>query len=132
MRMIQPVSAFSPRAGFRGSNKSYGRSSVKPTRTKSEIALMNAAGTSALAGAVTTAVARSYTPSWGQAFVLGLCGSLLTMFFIAPRLVENTNLFRSNKKAAVDGGVPVDAGKPGLDVKKAVKPVKKLVQFKQS
>jgi hypothetical protein len=93
---------------------------------------MNAVGTSALAGGVTAAVARSYTPSWGQALVLGLCGAVLTMFFIAPRLVENTNLLKSKKKPANDGGTPVDAGKPSIGVKKAVKPVRKLVQFKQS
>ena len=129
--MIQPVSAFSPRAGFRGSNKSYGK--VSKPKTKSEVALMNAAGTSLVAGGVTAAVARSYTRSWGQAGVLGLCGSLLAMFFIAPRLVENTSLLKKKTGSAGDGGIPVDAGKPSTaKVKNAVKPVRKLVQFKQS
>ena len=93
---------------------------------------MNAAGTSLAAGGITTVIARSYTPSWGQAGVLGLCGSLLAMFFIAPRLVENTNLLKSQKKVAVDGGVPVSAGNPSTKIKSTVKPVRRLVPFKQS
>ena len=128
--MIQPVSAFSPRAGFRGSNKSYGK--VSKPKTKSEVALMNATVTSLAAGGATAVVARSYTPSWGQAFVLGVCGSLLAMFFIAPRLVENTSLLKSKKKYAVDGGVPVNSGNPSNKIKSTVKPVRRLVPFKQS
>lgn len=122
--MIQPVSAFSPRAGFRGSKQSYG---VSPKRTRSEVALMNAAGTSLLAGGVTAAIARSYTPSWGQAGVLGLFGMILAMFFIAPPLVGNTNLLKSKKNSAISGA---DSGMTGI--KSTVKPVKKLVQFRQS
>ena len=128
--MIQSVSAFSPRAGFRGSNKSYGR--VSKPRTKSEVALMNATGTSLAAGGITAVIARAYTPSWGQAGVLGLCGSLLAMFFIAPRLVENTSLLKTKKISSVDGGVPVNSGNPSAKIKSTVKPVRRLVPFKQS
>ena len=129
--MIQPVSAFSPQAGFRGKNKSHGLSSQE--RTKSEVALINAAGTSLVAGAITTIVARSYTSSWLHSGVLGLCGSVLAMFFIAPRLVENTSLLKAQKKQTNNGGVPVNAGKPSsAQVIGTVKPIKKMVHFKQS
>ena len=125
--MIQPVSAFSPRAGFRGSNKSYGK---MPHRATSDIAVINAAGTSFAAGGLTTAIARGYTSSWAHAAVLGICGMFLALFFIAPRLVENTGLGKSQKKVEVDG-LKKESIKAAV-AKEALKPsTKRLIQFRQ-
>ena len=125
--MIQPVSAFSPRAGFRGSNKSYGK---LPQKASSEIALINAAGTSIAAGGLTTAIARSYTSSWSHAGALGLCGMFLALFFIAPRLVENTGFGKNAKKLEPDG-LKKEAIKTTI-AKEASKPsMRRLIQFRQ-
>lgn len=126
--MIQPVSAFSPRAVFRGSAKQSQKSLQE--KTKSEIALINAAGTSLLAGGLTMGVARSYTSSWAHAGILGVCGSVLSMFFIAPLLVENTSLLKGigSKKKTTAG----ESAKASLSMKEVFKPAKKMVQFKQS
>lgn len=129
VKMIQPVSAFSPRAGFRGSANTTQKSSQE--KTKSQVALINAATTSIAAGGLTTAIARSYTSSWSHAGILGICGSVLSMFFIAPLLVENTNLLKSQKKSVSDGSMKSNS-KTAAVVKDALKPTKKLVQFRQS
>ena len=122
--MIQPVSAFSPRAGFRGSNKSYGQ--AKPKASK-EIAIINAAGTSLAAGGLTTAIARSYTSSWSHAGALGFCGAILAALFIAPQLVESTS---GLKTKSAETAKP--ANKTVAAVKGTLKPSKKLVLFRQS
>ena len=125
--MIQPIGAFSPRAEFRG----HGVKSQTPQeRSKAQVALINAAGTSIVAGALTTAVARNYTSSWAHAGVLGICGSVLSMFFIAPFLVENTNLINGKKKREIST-IPKD-GLKTQTVVSGLKPAKKLVQFRQS
>ena len=126
--MIQPVSAFSPRAGFRGSTKIQKSSQEK---TKSQVALINAATTSVIAGGLTTAIARSYTSSWAHAGALGLCGSVLSMFFMTPLLIENSSLLKKTKKSQIDG-ISQSGGQKTANVVKTLKPAKKLVQFKQS
>jgi hypothetical protein len=126
--MIQPIGAFSPRAEFRGRGV---KSQTPQERSKAQVALINAAGTSVVAGAFTTAVARNYTSSWAHAGILGICGSILSMFFIAPLLVENTNLISSKKKHDT-GAISKDGVKAQNVVKGNLKPVKKLIQFRQS
>ena len=123
--MIQPVSAFSPRAGFRGSNKSYGKTASKQS---TEIAVINAAATSLAAGGLTTAIARSYTSSWSHAGGLGICGAILAAFFITPRLIENTGLVKSAKNA----DAVKNPSKTAAVVRDAIKPSRKLVPFRQS
>ena len=126
--MIQPIGAFSPRADFRG----HGVSSKTPQeKSKAQVALINAAGTSVIAGGLTTAIARSYASSWAHAGILGICGSVLSMFFIAPMLVENTTLIGNKKKPELSAmnGVK-ESGESSITAK--LKPAKKLVQFKQS
>ncbi len=127
--MIQPIGAFSPRATFRG----HGVKSQKTPqeRSKAQVALINATGTSIVAGALTTAVARSYTTSWAHAGILGICGSVLSMFFIAPMLVENTTLLKSKKKHNLNSTAQ-NSAKTQTVVKETLKPAKKLIQFKQS
>lgn len=125
--MIQPIGAFSPRADFGG----HGVISKTPQeKSKAQVALINAAGTSVIAGGLTTAVARNYTSSWAHAGILGVCGSVLSMFFIAPMLVENTTLIGSKKKHDI-GAIPSGSAK-AQQVTAKLKPAKKLVQFRQS
>ena len=95
MRMIQPVNALTPRAGFRGSNDTVARKNKGAT--ESQVALINAAGIATAAGGLTTLVARSYTNSFAHAGVLGVFGAFLTMFFMTPHLIEK---FGINKMAA--------------------------------
>ncbi len=129
--MIQSVNALSPRVCFRGSAKNVHKLSEE--KSKSQIALINATTTSIAAGGLTTAVARSYTSSWAHAGVLGLFGSMLTMFFIAPFLVENTNFFKLSKNSAQERKMTsAENKKVAATVKEVLKPTKKLVQFGQS
>lgn len=127
--MIQPVSAFSPRAGFRG----HGVQSVKTPqeRSRAQVALINATGTSIVAGALTTIVARNYTSSWAHASIIGLCGALLSMFFIIPALVEKTMLPRGRKNSDV-GALSKGTPKAQATVAEGLRPAKKLIQFRQS
>jgi len=120
--MIQPVNAFSPRAGFRGSKQSYGKIAPK---TSAEAAFINAAGTTLAAGGLTTAIARSYTSSWSHAGVLGLCGAFLAAFFITPRLVENTSIVKTKGLEAKENP------KTAALVKNTLKPSKRLIPFRQ-
>ena len=126
--MIQPVSAFSPRAVFRGSNRAYGKA-TKPTNS---VALINAGGLAALAGGLTTIVARAHTPNWLHASVVGICGAFLALFFMTPQLIEKTNSSNLAKQAEADVLMKEDS-KKFLDVfKEKIKPAAKKVHFKQS
>lgn len=127
--MIQPIGAFSPRAGFRGSRDTYGKQTKKPIA--SNIALINAGGVALMAGGITTGAARSYTSSWLHAGVLGICGAFLAMFFMTPHLIEKTGLNKMTKKTEPESVKVEDAQKTANIVKEHLKPAKKLVQFKQ-
>ena len=129
MGMIQPINAFSPRAGFRGSKETYGKRAPKSANSK--IALINAGGVALAAGGITTAVARSYTHSWGHAGVLGVGGAFLAMFFMTPHLIDKKTFGKIGKKAESDVLVKEDAQKMTDVVKEHLKPAKKLVQFRQ-
>lgn len=131
VKMIQPIGAFSPRADFRGRGVQRKAQETPQERSKAQVALINAAGTSIVAGALTTAVARSYTSSWAHAGILGVCGSVLSMFFIAPMLVENTTLLKSKKKHNL-AAVQKESTKTSTILKDSFKAPKKLIQFKQS
>lgn len=129
VRMIQPVSAFSPRAGFRGNNKTYGK---KPTISNQNIALINAGGIALAAGGLGTALARSQTSSWGQASVLGLCAAFLTMFFMTPQLIDKTAKQKVANNADKSETIVKDEAPKFMDaIKEHLRPTKKLVQFKQ-
>ena len=127
--MIQPVSAFNPRASFRGSDGTYGRS--KQGLSNSNIALINAGGVAAAAGGLTAAISRGYTSNWTQAAVLGLCVSFLSMFFMTPSLIDKSGLGKLTKQPETDVLVKKDAQKTAELVKENLRPVtKKLVQFR--
>lgn len=130
VRMIQPVSAFSPRAGFRGNNKTYEK---RPALSNQNIALINAGGIAVAAGGLGTALARSQTSSWAHAGVLGLCAAFLTMFFMTPQLVDKTGLHKINNNSDKSELLAKDDAPKFMDaVKEHLRPAKKLVQFKQA
>ena len=79
--MIQPIGALTPKV-FRGSVDSE---SVQ--RTKRRIALLNAGGVSAMAGAVTTVLTRNVTSSWAHAGALGFLAGGATMMILAPNFL---------------------------------------------
>ena len=111
MRMIQPINALTPQARFRGTH-GIGKASGL---SDSHVTMLKAAGISAGAGGLTTLVAKSYTNSFAHAGVLGVFGSLLTMFFMTPHLIEQIGLKTPNAKNII---------------KECIVPIKKLVQFK--
>ena len=127
--MIQPVSAFSPRAGFRGTNGAYGVS--EKAINKADIALINASGLAALAGGVTTAVSRAYTQSWGAAALVGAFGSFLTLIFMTPSLIENSSKKNLKNKVASDAFIKAESPKAMDTAAVHLKPVKKLIPFRQ-
>ena len=127
--MIQPVNALSPRAVFRGSAKSYA-SKKSSGLSDSNIALLNAGGVAAAVGGITTAVARGYTSSWAHSAVLGMFGAFLSLFFMAPQLIE-----KSATKRLAKGGEGEIATKSKAEqlikvAEEHLKPAKKLVQFR--
>ena len=129
MRMIQPVNALTPRAGFRGSNDTVARKNKGAT--ESQVALINAAGIATAAGGLTTLVARSYTNSFAHAGVLGVFGAFLTMFFMTPHLIEKFGISKMAAKATTETVVKHDLQQKVANVaKEYVVPAKKLVQFR--
>ena len=129
MRMIQPINAFTPRAGFRGSSETYG--TKKKAMSDSRAAVVNAAGIAAVAGGLTTLVARTYTNSFAHAGVLGVFGAFLTMFFMTPHLVEKIGLGKVTNKVPVGAYIkPETSAKIAAVAKEYAVPVKKLVQFR--
>ena len=129
MRMIQPVNALTPRAGFRGSNDTVARKNRGAT--ESQVALINAAGIATAAGGLTTLVARSYTNSFAHAGVLGVFGAFLTMFFMTPHLIEKFGISKMAAKATTETVVKHDLQQKVANVaKEYVVPAKKLVQFR--
>lgn len=98
--MIQPVSALTPKASFRGS-KDYSANPVN-RRTEKRLAILNAGGISAVAGALTTAIARSYTASWKHASFWGIGAGLVTMMFICPRLLYRSGINSYKKERELD------------------------------
>ena len=128
--MIQPVSAFSPRAGFRGNNGAYGLT-TKGNSSKSKIALLNAGGVSVAIGGLTTAVARSYTTNWAHAGVLGLCGAFLAMFFMTPQIIEKAGYGIASHKNEAKNLVKEDSPKLSVAIKEYFRQVRKSIHFKQ-
>jgi mannitol-specific phosphotransferase system IIBC component len=127
--MIQPVSAFSPQAGFRGSTGAYLKQ-TKGLSSNSKIALLNAGGVSAAVGGLTMAVSRAHTTNWAHALVLGVFGAFLSMFFMTPQIIEKASLTNTLKE---DAGALVkeDATKLSTAIKEYLRPVKKSVHFRQ-
>ena len=127
--MIQPVSALTPQAVFRGSNGTYERTpKSKPTNTS---ALINAGGLATLAGGITTIVARAHTPNWLHASVVGICGAFLALFFMTPQLIEKSTATNLAKKTEPEVLIKEDSKKFIDVVKETFKPTTKKIHFKQ-
>ena len=130
--MIQPVSALTPQAVFRGSNGAYLRSSKKLS-SNSKIALLNAGGVSAAVGGLTMAVSRAHTTNWAHALVLGLFGSLLSMFFMTPQIIEKAGEGVASYKGEAEAIIKQDSQKLSTAIKEHLKPAKakKTIPFRQ-
>ena len=95
--MIQPVNALAPKVFFKGRKNELDN----PVNRKLEkrLAILNAGGISAVAGALTTAIARSYTASWKNAGMFGVGAALVTMMFICPRFMYKSCLLYTSDAA---------------------------------
>ena len=127
--MIQPVGALSPRAVFRGSNGTYGKKS--DSNSNRNIALINAGGVALAACGLTTAIARSYTPNWGYAGILGLFGAFLSLFFMTPQLIDSTSKSNHAMKSNSDVFAKGETIKTAESMKGKFKP-QRFIPFKQS
>ena len=129
VRMIQPISSLTPQVGHRGSRRPYGFSSA--TVTEPGIALINAGGLAVAAGGATTAVSRIYTKSWPQALMLGVCGTFLTLFFMAPRFIENFGIKKNVVASGAESSIVKKEASNAAKIAKQIKPKMKLVPFRQ-
>ena len=98
--MIQPVNALAPKVFFKGRKNELDN----PVNRKLEkrLAILNAGGISAVAGALTTAIARSYTASWKNAGMFGVGAALVTMMFICPRFMYKSGINSYKKEKELD------------------------------
>lgn len=126
--MIHPINALTPRVVFRGTTEKINKKSKG--LSNSQIALVNAGGVAALAGGVTTLVARAYTNSFSHAGVLGAFGALLTMFFMTPHLIDKIGFSKNANKAQAEVVAKKDFQKITNSAKEYLVPAKKLVQFR--
>lgn len=99
--MIQPVNALAPKVFFKGrNNDSVNFDEAK--RTERNLAIANAGGISAAAGALTTVIARSYTATWKNAGLFGVGAGLITMMFICPKLLYKAGFNTSQSEKGAD------------------------------
>ena len=99
--MILPVNALTPKVLFRGDES---REFAK-MQTKKRIAILNAAGISAILGAATTAIARSNTSSWRHAGYFGMGASIVSMMFLVPGFMYKAGIGINKKKNTTDKDV---------------------------
>lgn len=126
--MIQPINSLTPHIGHRGSSRPYG---LKTGITEPGIAMINAGGLAVAAGGATTAVSRIYTKSWPQALMLGVCGTFLTLFFMAPRFIENFGIKKNVVEAGAESFATKNEAVKAVEFAKQIRPAKKLVPFRQ-
>ncbi len=86
--MIQPVNALTPKVSVKG--REYGNPVSR--KTERRLAIMNAGGLSVVAGAVVTAVGRSFTSSWKSAGLIGVGAGVLSMGFLCPHLLYKSDI----------------------------------------
>ena len=98
--MILPVSALTPKATSKGEYSEF----KNPVNRKTEkhLAILNAGGVSAAMGAVTTAVARSYTSTWKHASYFGIGAAFVTMMFVCPRFMYKSGINSYAKEKEMD------------------------------
>lgn len=97
--MIKPINSIPPKVG--GVRGQYCKNPVN-RRTEQNLALLNAGGISAVTGAVTTAIARSYTSTWKHAAGFGLGAAFVTMIFVAPRFLYKSGITSFTKAEEMD------------------------------
>ena len=98
--MIQPVNALAPKVSFKGQYSDF-KNPVNRC-TEKRLAILNAGGISVAMGAVTTAVARSYTSSWKHAGWFGLGAAAVTMMFVCPRFMYKSGINSYAKEKEMD------------------------------
>ncbi|MCQ2739036.1 MAG: hypothetical protein MJ237_02280 [bacterium] len=130
--MIQPVSAFSSNAGLSGFGRAYDNRSLSEHQTGKPGVVLKAIGTSLAAGGFVTAITRNYTSSWGQAGFLGLYGSLLTMFFITPFLIQNLHKSRGIERNAKETTDFFCKSRNPMQKKTKINITPKKIPFKQN
>ena len=98
--MVYPISVTTPKRSFCG----YGNEYKNPVNRKVEkrLAILNAGGLSAVAGALTTVIARTYTASWKNATSFGVGAGLVTMMFICPRFLYKSGINSYKKEKELD------------------------------
>ena len=84
--MIHPESALTPKAQFKGPISDSERNPVN-RKMERRLAILNAGGISAVAGALTTVIARSYTSNWKHAGFFGTAAGIAPMLFVCPRFL---------------------------------------------
>ena len=131
VRMIQPVRASNPQATFRGSEKTYRKSSNNGI-TNTQVALINAGGIAATIGAGATIISRRYTPSWSYAAMIGLCSSFLSMFFMTPQIIEKSGKAVGNTAKETGLITKKQSSKLTNGIKDCFKTNKKAIHFKQN
>ena len=128
--MIQPISAFSPRAGYRGSNETNRRGSGI---TSTQVGMINAAGVAVASGGLMTAIARSHTSSWASAALVGTFGSVIALFFMTPQIIGKNNKLFAKKQVCVDDARAFVKDEVKVVAKQnCLKPQKIIIPFKQS
>lgn len=127
--MIQPVSTLCSQTVFKGSNKAY----KKERDADTQVAIINATGVAIASGGLVTAIARSHTPTWASAAVVGLFGATLAWFFMTPQLICKKLFKNTDKKpilAEAQSSLPKNEAKLCSNMRH-IKPTKKIVPFKQ-
>ena len=98
--MIQPVNALTPKVSFKGQYSEF--QNPVNRQTEKRLAILNAGGISVATGAVTTAIARSYTSSWKHASWFGLGATAITMLFVCPRFMYKSGIKSYTKEKELD------------------------------
>lgn len=94
--MILPVNALTPKVLFRGdTSKEFAK-----MQTKKHVAILNAAGISAILGAATTAIARSNTSSWRHAGYFGIGAFGIAMMFLVPAFMYKAGIGINKNKTS--------------------------------
>ncbi len=113
--MIQPVNALTPKVLFGGLEKSKNENPAK-TQLEKRLAIANAVGISAILGALTTGIARSYTASWKNAGLFGLGAGAVTMMFALPKYLYRAGFYTKKGQGKIMSSVNEAVDKHGSNL----------------